>query len=150
MRLIFIILIFSLLPFSTFSKNVVEFGQQSEIDITSKVKIFKPAKGFREINDVLYIDHLFYENGKDLIEITTRDSLVWTKFTIRNTNKYPINLLLEYRNPNIQEIQFFIKKDFLLIHKKESGTRYPFQNREIKTRFFVKQLMLEPGIISWN
>jgi hypothetical protein len=146
MRLNILVLIISLLPLFLFGKNVVEFGQQSEMDITSKVKVFKPATGFREISDVLYIDHLFYENGKSLIDISARDSLVWTKVTLRNTNEYPINLLLEYRNPNIQEIQFFIKKDFLLIHKKESGTRYPFKTREIKSRFFVKQLMLEPGI----
>jgi serine phosphatase RsbU (regulator of sigma subunit) len=146
MRPIILILLISLLPSTIFAKNEIEFGQQSSIDITSKVKVFKPAKGFREINDVLYIDHLFYENGKRLLQINTRDSIVWTKFTIRNTNKYPINLLLEYRNPNIQEIQFFIKKDFLLIHKRESGTRFPFSTREIKSRFFVKQLMLEPGV----
>lgn len=146
MHLKIFILIVSLLPLSLFAKNEIEFGQQSEIDITSQVKVFKPAKGFRQINDVLYIDHLFYENGKRLLEITTRDSMVWTKFSIRNTNKYPISLLLEYRNPNIQEIQFFIKKDFLLIHKREFGTRFPFSKREIKSRFFVKQLMLEPGI----
>lgn len=146
MRFSIIIFIISLLPFQLFAKNEIEFGQQSKIDITSKVKVFKPAKGFRDINDVLYIDHLFYENGKPLINITSRDSLVWTKFTIRNTNKYPLNLLLEYRNSNIQEIQFFIKKDFLLIHKKQSGTRFPFSAREIKSRYFVKQLTLEPGI----
>ena len=146
MRLNILVLIISLLPSFLFGKNVIDYGQQSEMDITAKVKVFKPAKGFRGINDVLYIDHLFYENGKSLLDITSRDSLVWTKITLRNTNKYPISLLLEYRNPNIQEIQFFIKKDFLLIHKRESGTRFPFKTREIKSRFFVKQLMLEPGI----
>ncbi|HKK58767.1 MAG TPA: 7TM-DISM domain-containing protein [Salinivirga sp.] len=146
MRVLFFwVLLFSL-PLYSDADNEILFDQQSEIDISEQIKIFKPGTAFRDINDVLFIDHLFTENNQRLLNINARDSVIWTKFDIRNVNQYPISILLEYRNANIQEIHFYIKKELLLIHKKQTGAKFPFYQRSIKSRFFVQRFMLEPGI----
>ncbi len=128
------------------AKDVIEFGQQSQLSISGQLDIFKPQKGFREISDVLFLDHLFTENNQRLLNISSTDNLVWAKFDIRNTYQYPVAVFLEFRDANIQQIQFYVKKEHLLIHKKLGGIRLPFYQRSIKSRYFVKRIMLEPGI----
>ena len=145
MRFLIVWLFLTSLPFHTDANNEILFRQQSEIDIAGRIEIFKPGAGFKEINDVLFIDHLFTPNNYRLLNINARDSVVWTKFAIRNTNQYPVSFLLEYRNANIQEIHFYNKKEHLLIHKKEIGARFPFYQRNINSRFFVQQFTIEPG-----
>ncbi len=146
MRLLAIIFAIALSTNSLLAKKAIEFGQHSQIKIASQLDIFKPQKGFKDISDVLFLDHLFSKNTHRLLNINSDDNLVWSKFNIRNTNQYPIAVFLEFRDANIQQIQFYVKKEHLLIHKKQGGIRHPFYQREIKSRYFVKRIMLEPGI----
>ncbi|MFO7865041.1 MAG: 7TM-DISM domain-containing protein [Salinivirgaceae bacterium] len=146
MRVILSILFIVFYATGTFASSAILFEQQSKINASQKISVFKPASGFQKIDDVLYADHLFTKNTNKHLNISTSDYTVWSRFDIKNTNQYPINIIVEYRCANIQEIQFFIKKDNILIHKKLDGTLFPFSNRNIKTRFFVKEITLEPGI----
>ncbi len=146
MRVIYIWLLLICLSVHADADNEILFGQQSKIDLSDDIKIFKPGAAFKNINDVLFIDHLFSENNHRLLNINARDSVIWTKISIRNVNQYPKSILLEYRNANIQEIHFYIKKELLLIHKKQTGANFPFYQRSIKSRYFVQRFTLEPGI----
>ncbi|MDA3867447.1 MAG: SpoIIE family protein phosphatase [Salinivirgaceae bacterium] len=146
MRVILSILFIVIYTTSTFASSTITFEQQSKINAAQKIKVFKPSSGFQKIDDVVYADHLFSKNTNNHLNISISDYIVWSRFEIKNTNQYPINILVEYRCASIQEIQFFIKKENILIHKKLDGTLLPFSNRNIKSRFFVKEITLEPGI----
>jgi len=70
---------------------------------------------------------------------------IWVSFTLANTSKTPVPLLLEYDYPIIDDITLFIPGG---VHFKEiqTGDRFPFSSRPFPYRSFVFPIEVKPGV----
>lgn len=143
MRFFVILFILNALTANTFAQKCISMNQQSKLDISDKMGIFRTTnKNVRF--DQIPEDHFFKPNKHKLLNISTNDELVWTRFTMRNGNQYPLTIILEYRNAGIGNIDFYIKKDRLLIYQKDDSNRL-LKARGIRGRYAVKQITLDPN-----
>lgn len=146
MHYYYIILLISILGSNVNAQNKISIKQQSEINISHKLSIYKPT--ITEIQpDEVPPDHLFEKNQHALLNIHSNEHTVWAKFTIENQNQYPLPIVIEFRNAGITNIRYFIRHKHLLIYQKEGFQNATARNQKFGNRFPIKQLTLDPNVI---
>ncbi|TAE73653.1 MAG: hypothetical protein EAZ85_06480 [Bacteroidetes bacterium] len=119
-------------------KNSVDFGRFITIHTAKN----KPslAKVMRDS-----INYPFQNNLNNELKLSTQNPNdgYWIHFKIENTFEYPIDLMLEFGNPLLKELEFFEIKEKIETHK-QTGTRLPFASRILIHRNFVFPLYFKP------
>ncbi len=67
----------------------------------------------------------------------------WIYFKIANTNDYQVDLMLEFANPLLKELEFFEMKEKIERHR-HTGTQLPFASRMFNHHNFIFPLYFKP------
>lgn len=73
---------------------------------------------------------------------------IWVCFTLTNTSQFPVQVLLEYDYPIIDDITLFIPDGPHFAHI-QTGDRFPFSSRPFPYRSFIFPIELKPGTTTY-
>ncbi len=120
---------FSTLPLSRFIKVLETKGKPSLI----KVK-----------RDSLH--YPFKTNYLDFIKIlpTEHDRAYWLKLEVRNSTDERKQLIIEFENPHLKEIEFFEILDSKIVGDNHTGSRFEYDTRQEKHTTFLFRTRLAP------
>lgn len=100
-----------------------------------------PTKDLKYIKGIS--DNLFLPIEETGISFKAENYIHWVKCHIKNTDTTNVDLIIQFANPRLNQVQYFIEKGNGTI--KESmlmGDDFPFEQREIKHRHYLFQLSL--------
>lgn len=88
--------------------------------------------------------HFISLSGHD-IAFSPGPYFYYVNYTLVNTTKRPMDIYCEVRNPHLNRVQLFYFDEGHYKKSIQTGDYFPFNQREIKHRFFVFETSLAPG-----
>ncbi|MBK1812778.1 diguanylate cyclase [Clostridium sp. YIM B02505] len=117
---------------------------EEEYDLTDHLQILQDTKR------VFTIDSIFYPEIRDKFKSYKESNLsgeissaaYWVRVVVQNDQDQAANMFLEISKPQLSNLKFYRFDGQRLIEEVDTGSDYPFSNREINNRNFVFDLHL--------
>ncbi|MEJ5360892.1 MAG: 7TM diverse intracellular signaling domain-containing protein [Spirochaetota bacterium] len=114
------------------------------------VQYLRDVPPHTDINEIItaYKNNQFKESTDINPSFGYSHNCIWVSFTLANISKKPVQLLLEYDYPIIDDITLLIP-DGAHFKKIQTGDRFPFSSRPFPYRSFVFPLEVKPGFTTY-
>jgi len=124
------------LIFVSISLQAIEINHEtSDMDILSKSSIYYDNTNSLGFNEVQQLE--FEENSQSVLNLgIAPQTALWIKFSLKNTSNKELVRILEYANPETEEILFFedqnVIKDGMFHHREDRTTLNPIFKIRLK------------------
>ncbi len=120
---------------------------KEEYALGTALEYLEDAGGSWNIGQVSSADfnNKFIKNTKEVPNFGFTRSRFWGRFKIKNSTVTFKESLIEISYPHLDEIEFYIFDGAGKMRSQKTGRRLPFSQRQIKDRFFLIPLNLEPS-----
>lgn len=122
-------------------KEIVLSEDSKRVPIEGNYLYLEDKQGNWTIHDVME-NVEFHSGSKRTPNFGYSASAYWLKFQVRNQSRNN-DWYVQLENPFLNEIELYQTSRNELVQIKHTGTSYPFNQREIKHRFFVFDQFLE-------
>lgn len=128
----------------SFASPVINFSEVDKVHrIGKEVLLFEDTSNKLTINDVLKSD-AFKPAALDVPNLGVTSSAFWIKFTVNNTT-HSNNVLLEFDQPTVDEVDFYIVNSDGSIQEQKGGEVLPYDYRKYKNQNHVFDLDVPSG-----
>jgi len=143
---------FFILVFIVFFQTLVaetSFNIRSELkgeSIAPYIWYLEDTTDSLEIQDVIKPENSkkFTKNQSDSLSFGFKSHPFWFKFSVDNSNSFPLSWVLEIGYPMLDQIELFILKEDGTYEVKTEGDERPFHERNVKYRNFLFELTEKP------
>jgi len=148
-KIIFILLFFSGYAYAESRRNIIVNENLNSKKIGKYLEYFLDKEKNKTYEQILNDKKIkFIKSDEKILNFGYINSVIWLKFNVENITNKEKKLLLEVKNPLIDNITFFWK-DSLGYFLLKNGDHTPFSKRKIKYKNPVFQFDVEPGISNY-
>ena len=144
----FLTIIAFFVPILSFAFNdTIYYFSESKIEANSYINFYKDTTNNLTINSIVEMN-IFEQNNAKLENIYAFKwckNDYWLNFKLVNKNTFIKGVIFELANPGLDYVQLFVINNNLVRLVKPTGDTFNFDTRQIKTRNFAFELLLDPG-----
>jgi PAS domain S-box-containing protein len=118
-----------------------------QISIGRSLEIFEDPSGQLSLEDLSSPESnvKFVASTQDIPNFGMTNITYWFRFILENQSSEKTEVALEVGFSRLEDVQFFIPSQTGEYFKKQAGTNYPFNQREVHHRNHVFRIPLEPN-----
>lgn len=117
---------------------------EEEYNLTDHLQILQDTKKEFTIDSILYpeIRDKFKSYKESNLSGEISNAAYWVRVVVQNDQDQAANMFLEISKPQLSNLKFYRFDGQRLVEEVDTGSDYPFSNREINNRNFVFDLHL--------
>ncbi len=126
--------------------TIILSEKQNKYTLTNKLEYFKDSTRSISINDVLKQNIVFKKVEPSRLNFPKSNNVYWFRFSIKDVSAKGNNWIVEFNNPVVEDIRFFlIDSSGVIVNEQKGGLKYNQNQVEIVFRNPIFQIKPNAG-----